>query len=394
MKHLKKIAALLLAAVLVLAMAGCNSDPAVDPATAEEVWAAKLGEEELPGGLYNMYLMAGYMEADATIGQSDNLLKEKIDGVSAEEYIKNYADEAVRGILSVRAKFNELNLELTENEKIFAEYYAQYYYNYNNDYYVANGVKLENLVYMLESEYMIEAVFNAIYGEGGEREYPVEELRNKFENDYTRSLYIMFEKFDDEGNTLDEAGVAELRKSAEGYLARAEAGEDMIDLDIEYYNASLAEGEEPYVRSEADGEQAEQYVVKENSGYPDIYVETVFAMADNEIRMCEDDNYIFIIKRLPITETPENTRTSYLEAVLSGEKSEEFSALLEEWAAQAEPEYNEEALKIYRPEMIRATSEKIAAQLINMGLYNTSSSSSSSESEGTQSSGESSQAAS
>ena len=87
--NFKKFAALLLCAAMLLCFAGCGS--AEKPAV-----VATYNGGELPGGIYVFNQITAINQALSVAGnpyaaQSDQILSQKIDGISGEQWINNLA---------------------------------------------------------------------------------------------------------------------------------------------------------------------------------------------------------------------------------------------------------------------------------------------------------------
>ena len=358
MKRGTKLIALAMALTMLAAVTGCSNE--------DVSWAAKLGDETLPGGVYATYLMMGYQDADNKLtGTYDNLLREKIDGQPVQDYIVEYAKDQAGRMLAMRQKYHELNLTMDESERSYAMSYAAYLYTSNADYYRVNKVTQEDVQYIYEANLMNLAIFDHTYGKGGEKEVPAAELQKNFEENYTRSQFLVWNKRDaTTGAALPEEELTKLHTEAEGYLARAlTEGQSFTDLIHELDLSRLEEGAEPFEKSKEDEYDA---FLKNGGGYyPAAYEEYVQGAAVNSIDLLEDDDYIYVIKKLPIGEASQEKTDYYLTEVLRDLKYAEFLEDMEDWGKTADVVYNSAALKAYTPKKLKMTYEQVQAALLD-----------------------------
>lgn len=371
-KHWMKRTALALILAMVLVVSGCSSN-------ADVTWAAKLGEDTLPSGVYCAYLMMGYNDASSKItGEYDNLLREKVDDVSVPEYIVNYAKNETAKALAVREKFAALGEELAEADLKNAMDYASYVYRSAADYYRVNGVSETDIQYVYEGSLMSLKVFESIYGQGGEKEVPQEELMQEFQKNYTRSQYLLFPKIDTTtGAALSDEEVAKAKEQADEYLERAQAeGQSFTDLIHELELSRLTEDQEPYEKF--DEPYYDAYLENATGYFPEAYEAAVLTGAEGSIQKVEDDQYVYIIKKLPIAEADQEAVDYYLSRILQNLKYDEFVTTMDEWGSRTDIVYNNDALKVYTPKNLKMTAAQVQAALLEE--QSTSSSSSASDS--------------
>ena len=182
MKFSAKVLAVLMA--LILTLAGCSGG--------DTSWVAQAGEETITPGVYLVQLMMGYNEASSQKPTTEDIMKETIDGLPAAQYITDYAKNECAKLLVVHQEFAKRGLELTADDTEQANSYTEYLYQLGENFYQANGVAKESVQYINDTTMMSLAVFNSIYGEGGEKEVPRAELEKAMAEQYTRSQYILF----------------------------------------------------------------------------------------------------------------------------------------------------------------------------------------------------------
>ena len=349
MKFSAKVLAVLMA--LILTLAGCSGG--------DTSWVAQAGEETITPGVYLVQLMMGYNEASSQKPTTEDIMKETIDGLPAAQYITDYAKNECAKLLVVHQEFAKRGLELTADDTEQANSYTEYLYQLGENFYQANGVAKESVQYINDTTMMSLAVFNSIYGEGGEKEVPRAELEKAMAEQYTRSQYILFPKVDTTtGLPLGEEAIAAAKAKAEECLKKAQAGENFTDLLYE----SAKELDSVNIQERQEKDTAYDAYLENNAGfYPPVYETAILEMADNEIRMVEDDFYCYILKKLPLLEGEPERLEGYLSAILQNLKYDEYIGTLDSWAKELDIKYNNAALAAYSAAKLKMTQEEISA---------------------------------
>lgn len=349
MRSFCKLTAVLTA--LILLLAGCSGS--------DTSWVAQAGEDTIAPGVYLVELMMGYNEAASKNPTAEDLLKETIDDLPAPQYITDYAKKECAKLLAIQREFTARGLELTAEDTESAGAYTDYLYQMGESFYQANGVAKESVQFINDRTMMSLAIFNDLYGEGGEREVPRAELEQAFASQYTRSQYILFPKVDSAtGAPLGEEAVAAAKVKAEEYLEKAKGGENFTDLL--YENAKEMDPANIQERHE-DDRAYDAYLENNASYYPPVYESAILEMADNEIRLVEDDYYYYILKKLPLLEGESERIENYLSGILQTMKYDEYMEVLEDWGEELGVKYNNAALAAFSPAKLKMTQEEIEA---------------------------------
>jgi len=349
MKMIQRALALALALTLALA-AGCSGK--------DTAWAARSGDDTIPSGVYLVELMMGYNEAAGQLYGAEDILKEMIGETPAPQYITDYAKEECANLLSIRREFRNRGLTVGEDEDQQASDYTDYLYTIGESFYKANGVEKESVRFINDTTMMSLAVFNSIYGEGGEREVPRADLEKEFSSKYTRSRYLIFPKVDiSNGNPLSQAELDANKERAEQYHQRALAGESFPALIYQYTTE-----ENPENAGEQQPDTAYDVYLENNTGYyPPAYEEGIVAAAENSVGLLEDDYYIYGYQKLPLLEGEPARVESYLNAALQSMKYDEYMELVRGWAESLDVTYNNAALAFYTPSSLKMTAEQLGS---------------------------------
>lgn len=238
-KKLKKIVAGISAIVLMTTATACGTNTK---------WALQYGEYEARAGIFLFYQMSAYSEAITTL-QEDNpdldatdtktLKTLTVEDTPIEEWIQNKATEKVEIYLEVLKQFDELGLELSEDELASVEAMSNTYWEYYSEYYTQNGIGEQSFKDINTFSYKMNAVFDYYYAEGGVEEVPEQDLKDYYEENNARVKYICLNSTDVDGNFLAD----DMKSMAENFLTRANTGEDFDTLIQEYedYKTQLAE---------------------------------------------------------------------------------------------------------------------------------------------------------
>lgn len=213
MKNFTKLLAVILVCIIALSSAACSLTPQ---------WSYKEGDNELAIGVYIYALNSAYGQAQSYAQQTEaydaeagtyngetSFLDVEItddDGTTmvASEWIKQEADMTLRTILAIDYEFERLGATIDEADvegyKAYAkEYweYGPYYSTYGEQYispykdvYEPLGISYESFEYFYTSSVKKQAVFDALYGAGGEKEVTDKELTAYFTENYTSYTYF------------------------------------------------------------------------------------------------------------------------------------------------------------------------------------------------------------
>ncbi len=189
MKCFFRAAALLLAAVIFcVGLAGCGGD---------HTWAFESGGVRLPTGLYILYEIAAldtagnqYVESRLAADPAfvtpmpSELLKEQLDGVPIPDFIAGEALQKAREYYAAKSQFEQRGLTFTETDLSITESATSSEYAANEAFYVANGISESSVLEFYMDSTRRNRLFNEVYGLGGEREVPEEDLKARLAEQY------------------------------------------------------------------------------------------------------------------------------------------------------------------------------------------------------------------
>ena len=204
-KMTKRAMAAVLCGALALTACSCSNTAGT---------ALTIDGTEIPAGVYICYQMDALGQAQTVLTEEQpdldmsaedfDIKAHTIEGVKAEEWIKNKTVELCRNYVAANKAFDEYGLSLEAHEKDEIKntvnaageeeiIYAQYIYGYDTigEYYESLGVGKSSYEKIQTLFYKQQAVFEHLYGEGGELEVPAEEINAKILSDY--ALVLSFE---------------------------------------------------------------------------------------------------------------------------------------------------------------------------------------------------------
>lgn len=354
MKYFKKITAILLAAMLLFS--ACSGG--------DTSWAFKSGQTEVSPGLYILYQITAFGEAEGKIAEgvqdyagmkSSELLKQIVDGKPASDWIKERAGELVKEHIAVQEKFDSLGLLLSERELASVENALGSAQNGSDGFYEKNGISEVTLREYYTGYTRKSRLFSALYGEGGELAPTDIELEEYISGNYALiDALMMFKQLSvPEGETKTvEQLVAGQRASAEGYLARLSAGEEIEQLDYEWKQSQAAEDQKSGVTKSEKGQLSMIISESMRAGYGDALTDAALKANVGDSQMVEDDDFFLVFKKGDIKQAPAEF-DSYKSVALQEFKGGEYEAKLADWVAATKIEANSAAIERYKPEKIK-----------------------------------------
>lgn len=347
---LKKTAAVLLAATMVVTVAGCSSDKS---------WAAQLGEQKISAGVYSLNLMTGLNEAARVAGMTlepgaSDIFKADIDGKTGSQYIIDFAKEETMRQLAVDKKFAELELTISDEEKKSYEDYAKEMYATDAEMFKSIGVSEQSVIDYNRFNYQNYLVFSKVYSEGGEKAPTAGDADKYFAENYYTCYAVPFLKVDPTtGAPLEGDALTAVQSNADAALKTINEGKSIVDVVHEESNKQLPEGSEPYAR----GEDTDYVMVVDKANmsgsFPPVLTEHLATAAVGSVQKIEDDQFVILVQKLDETKPNAEMSNYYYTQMLPQLKNDEYRALMLEWANGYGITFNDAAIKHYTGEKIK-----------------------------------------
>lgn len=390
-KGVKKLFAVLMALVIMLSMTACG----------DTSWIINVDGEIVNSGLYIYYQSQGYTAAGYELAAEDqnyyyymmyglSYIDDSIGDQTVKDYMNEYALNMCEQYVVVERLFDQLGLELTEDDEALIDAQVNNLWNQSSDALEKAGISKATVKKAATSTLKEEMVFNAYYEVGGLNGTTEEDIQGFLEDNYARIKYMTFPYADDVNDAVDQDRLNEALDMANAYLERAEAGEEMDDLIAEY-DEILAEqeateeveneettsdetttdetttdetttdettDEEENVKEdlpEIDAEEEEEYpneviLYIEDTTPSEKFVNYVFEdVKTGTFDLVQDDLNIYLVQKLDILERDdiyEDNRETFLYALFDSD----YTALINNTLADYSVVVNDNSVKRYKPE--------------------------------------------
>ncbi len=332
MKKIKRLLTLALCGALCVGIAGCGKNQTVVSA----------GDYKASAAVYVLNQMNALSEATSQDGYDSSLedvWDNEIDGQSMEDWINNRALELCREYVAVNKLFEEKGLSLTEDEQTAIDESMESF-SYYEELYTAIGVSESTYEEYLVFNSRYQELFLNRYQEGGDAEVSEEELRSFYCDNFDEVKLIALSYTessdtdeDEEDEEEDDTSLEAVQATAQGYLDRLQAGEDMDDLIYEYQQSVASDSSTVTKNESVDNITVISANGENSTSYTDDVLEQMVAIAQGDSALVQDTEncYIYIVYKVD-----QDSNTEYYDEnrdnVLYEMKSDEFEEFLVDYA--------------------------------------------------------------
>ena len=256
MKKMKRAAAAAVAAAVTAGtMAGCSSTDYALTADGKKVNAGvyiSYALSEMTSQMYTMYY-------GGKVKDLSECFDKQIDGKDFTTYVKDSALEKTKEFATVNAKFDELGLKLSKDDKNTISDNVSSSWDSNGDFYESEGISRESIKQTYEFSFKRSAIFDYYYAEGGKEEVPADDLQTYVNDNYIRYKLVTIPKSTSTDDDTKKSENAEIKELVEGYLEEAkELDFEGFDKIIDEYDAyKKAKDAEDSTDSSADESAAD-----------------------------------------------------------------------------------------------------------------------------------------
>lgn len=378
MKHLKKFAAGLLAALLMVGTSACSGDT---------TWIIQRNDEKVPIGAYIYYLYNFYQNASTKVEDSSaDILSQEIDGISAEEWIQQQALLSAKTLFVLDDKMEELGLTLTEEDQTNINTLSSSYWNTYGSVFESYGIAQESFT-QAYAEYSVkyQKVFDAIYGPGGEKEVADADLQAYFKENYGDFSYfsVLLTKTEetDSSSSSSASSAANISSSTDSSSSSSSSSTpstvamtdeektailEQLNGYVDQINAgdlTLKDADKAYQESQdktySDAVSDDTALIAEDStAYPAAMLSTLRELENGKaavVDLSSSYNMYIVVQKKDIADAvetqfgTENGRAQVLASMKSSEYSDWINSLAEELSVTV----NEDAVKAYSPSMFK-----------------------------------------
>lgn len=336
----KTLTAAVLAAATAFSLTACGGDTS---------WTFRSGDYTVTSGMYVGLSIDAVNAAMPTEGYdtSKNPFSQDIEGSDAEKWIQSKANNLSKEYLAVETQFAERGLSLTEEDQTNIDYQVSMYWDTfgMGTAYEEEGCGKTSFTNLITNSYKKNLLFEAIYGEGGEKEVSEAELEAAYQEDYAKGVYISLSLLDSEGTKLTGDELEAVKNDAQKLADRINDGEDFETVKAEYLADPDAEEED------ASEEPADTSVVFRKE---DASAQPYTAILEGEIgkaQVVEDEETIYVVQALDVMSG--DSFESYRSSILQEMKGEEFNEMVSEWANALTIEENSSAVSKHNPKHLK-----------------------------------------
>ncbi len=333
-KQLKRLTAVTMAATMGILLTSCG----------DTSYSMKLGDITVPTGVYILNKMdtitAAQSHEDYDTATTDPLSL-TLEGISFTDWVDREADLRTKEFLYTTQQFDALALTIPEEDLALAQQSIDALWPFYQESYEAVGVAESSLYAMIELDYKNQQLFLYTYGEDGTDPVTEDQLLETWEDDYAYIQVLSFSTLDDTGVALDDVSKELVEAEAEGYLARLEDGEDIVDL---INDKMLEDNPDATIDNTADYRQLINRF--ESTSFEDDVRDEILDSNDyDEGMLVEDANGYYVVVRQEMTEGADyDEQKDYVRYAIKGE---EFEAAVREGAEALTPEINQNTVNTF-----------------------------------------------
>ncbi|MBQ2688111.1 MAG: hypothetical protein IJF52_05745 [Clostridia bacterium] len=378
MNNFKRICALLLALIMVMGLSACSRKPS---------WSYKTDTASYAEGVYIYSLFSAYNEAysilqsklgdkfdsTSTILDIASTFDETGEEVLCEDWIKSQADIITKNLAAIDEKIAEYGITLDKTQVESARELAKedWYLGPYYEYYVASGYEATSYEDMLSpygvsfdsfftSSYLASvkqsAIFDHLYGKGGEEEVSDEAITEYFTDNYTSYAYFVVNLYetsiDSETNQqvyhpYSDELIKETENDLESYAKLINSGTPYSEVMYRYMKAHNL-SDDPSVKNIEN---------LEASSLGEDVLDALNTLKEGNATYLKvgsgDTSVMYFISKFDI----ESEANDYLSkdgnrhTILQALKSEDFGNYLNDITESVEVDVNEKIIEKYNPAM-------------------------------------------
>lgn len=215
---MKKLAALLMSAVLALGLTGCIGNLYENVCTVDGT--------DISAGLYQMAQYSAYNNALTARADSEKpVWDQKIEDKNATDWVRDRTEVLVRRYVAVQRLAREHGVSVSSEGQESIEQLMSYWYILEENY-TKMGIAQETVHRYMNNEDLGRQLMQAVYKEGGELYVPDDELKQAYSEKYARLSFLTIPTTTSEGTDVKDAVLAEMDK----ILAALKGGKSMADV--------------------------------------------------------------------------------------------------------------------------------------------------------------------
>lgn len=365
MKKLNKLFCFLFLISISLSLVACNGDGiSLNNSNGNNtanviVFSYKDGEyeAELKSGLYAfilsdkktdfLYLLSQYQEnANSQITVMDNAdfwntVPDKEDGRSYRELVEADIFAYCKRLVVTKVLCKKYGISVTKNEDTKAEIESLVQTHINaygdesslNSYLYRFGIKSEDLFEYYEMQYMVQALENYYYGEGGKTPIESSLVSEKFLSEWVKVKSIFISYTDPkvtlpENESSDSSEVSKDSVVIDGVRTKEKAVKYATDLFEEIKNGTVEFDKKYSISEDGISDYFPNGRVIQKGTSAEAIDKAIFEMKENELRMVEGETGVYIILKQTLSNDDLNEYYEDIEQIFIDER---YTKLIEEY---------------------------------------------------------------
>lgn len=324
MSIIKRIGAAVMAAVMLLCVCcSCNQS--------ETKVIMTIGKEEVPAGIYILYLYSAIGELETEIEEAEyegDKWDFTIEDKSAAQWVKDKALQYTLELIAVEREFDKRGLTFTAEEQSNIDYITQYYWSMLSASYEDMGVSFTSYERVQRGSSLSQKMLLEQYGEEGAEPISDEDLKTYMAENYMRVNHILIKNTDEKGTALEGDALTEAEDDAKALFDLAKNADDLAFLELVKKNSADYD-------SETDTESSLELGMitpKEDSGYVEEFEKCAAELEIGGTGFCESEYGWHIVRRYDMFSDGVVDLDDYHDDVVITMKEDDYNAEKEAWA--------------------------------------------------------------
>ena len=341
---LKKGIAAVLAAAFALALSACTLK--------SPEYVLTVDGEQVPAGVYLMYQLNAYSEAENQLEDDQTVKNGQIEGQDAVDWVHGKTLEDLRRWVWIDREFDAQGLTLEGDALAQAQSEAASNYEYYGDWYEANGIGSASY----EEFYLTEVKYQALYEAWLDtaEEITLDEAKAYMDEHYVHIVSLALPVSSTEGEQVTDEERAEIDGYARELADGLNAGGDFDALAEEAMRKACETAGREFNEQNMSDMMMEGFATDTDSGYfSEKVVEELrahdvgYAMAELELAAP------MIYQRTANYESDEDFETNYYDSIVSLMRQQEYQDKATEASSAYAVEEDASAVKAYAVKNIK-----------------------------------------
>lgn len=346
----KKIAGFLLAAVLVLSMAGCTFAAPQTVMTIDGM--------EIPAGIYLMIQYQAYLNAAQQMqqlsGSTADVLSGDIEGQKGSAWIHDETMKNLRRYVYTEKAFSEKGLAFTDEEQAGMDTQVDQIWAYNEAILTANGVGRESYRRVYESGQKYNKLLE-VFREDPANIVPDDEAKAYMDETYVRVQVLSLPLTGSDYKALPEDKAQQVRDRANEVDAALKSGKTLDEVGEEALKDAFEICEREYSEDLLPTYMNKMFLSHETASYPEEFLDALFKAQIGDSEIDESSGIPMVYQKIANYESDEDFVENWRSAVMDDITGAAFTEDVEAAVAAYTVNENGSAVRTYSPSKIKTT---------------------------------------